>query len=187
MKKIILSAAFLMLTAISFAQVGVGTTSPTTSLDVVGAAGNTPGALAATDGVTIPRVTTDMTGSPAAGTTASQLVYSTHASSTGFYYWSGMAWLPLVPSGALNYTATAVSTYTVLATDDIIEYTGAAVANFVLPTNVPIGKTYYFASTANASISFAAIVTQTANTLSGGAGGVVVHMGSGRYLSSWQF
>lgn len=92
MKKLILSAAFLMLTAFSFAQVGIGTTAPTTTLDVVGAAGDTPGALAATDGVTVPRVTTDMTASPAAGTTASQLVYSTHASSTGFYYWSGTAW-----------------------------------------------------------------------------------------------
>lgn len=89
--KHILTSVFLVLGLVSFAQVGVGTQNPSTTLDVAGANHTTvPGALAAADGVTVPRVTTDMTGSPVAGTTAGQLVYST--ANTGFYFWDGDSW-----------------------------------------------------------------------------------------------
>ena len=99
LKQQLLTLLFLAAGLFVSAQVGVGTTSPTTTLDVVGANHTTvPGALAASDGVTAPRVTTDMTATPAAGVTVGQIVYSTHASSTGFYYWNGSAWIPLVPA-----------------------------------------------------------------------------------------
>ena len=75
--KHILTSVFLVLGLVSFAQVGVGTQDPSTTLDVVGVNSATTGALAAKDGVTVPRVSTDMTGSPVDGTTAGQLVYST--------------------------------------------------------------------------------------------------------------
>lgn len=86
-KQIVLIAAFFMLTFVSFAQVGVGNTNPLTTLEVTGA--NAGGVLTATDGVTVPRVSTDMTAAPAAGTLVGQLVYSTNAASTGFYFWNG--------------------------------------------------------------------------------------------------
>lgn len=91
--KHILTSVFLVLGLVSFAQVGVGTQSPSTTLDVVGTNHTTaPGALAAADGVTVPRVTTNMTDGSGAtnGVTAGQLVYSTHTSSTGFWYWTGV-------------------------------------------------------------------------------------------------
>ena len=102
MKKIIFTIVFLSACQFSFAQVGVGTSNPTTTLDVVGSAGDTPGDLVATDGVTVPRVTTDMTDAPAGGTTVGQLVYSTHPSSTGFYYWNGTAWAALAAAAPLT-------------------------------------------------------------------------------------
>jgi hypothetical protein len=120
MKKIILTAAFAATALFSFAQVGVGTENPTTTLEVVGAnatdtgtsGANTPGALAAGDGITVPVVTTDMRASesPTAGLKVGQLVYSTDADSTGFWHWTGTAWAqvggaaaaPVVPARATS-------------------------------------------------------------------------------------
>ena len=70
------------------AQVGINTETPATTLDVVGA--NTGGALDAADGVTVPRVSTDMSTTATAGTTNGQMVYST--ADNNFYYWDGAAW-----------------------------------------------------------------------------------------------
>lgn len=83
---------FLLFTCVAFAQVGVGTQTPATTLDVVGAAGNTPGALNTIDGIAVPVVTDDMTTTTTTGSKVSQLVYSNNAASTGFYFWDGTAW-----------------------------------------------------------------------------------------------
>ena len=78
LKKITLSL-FLVVACNAFAQVGVGTQTPVTSLDVVGAAGTTPGALNTIDGIAVPVVTDDMTTTTTAGSRISQLVYSNNA------------------------------------------------------------------------------------------------------------
>ena len=95
MKKYILTIMLFSLGFTGYAQVGIGTANPQTTLDVVGNSGDTPGALNAIDGITVPIVTDDMTTTATNGTKTSQLVYSTNASSTGYYYWNGSAWMPL--------------------------------------------------------------------------------------------
>ena len=107
MKKLILTAVFTAICFMTSAQVGVGTTNPETTLHVVGANAtgltNTPGALNAVDGITVPVVTDDMTTTTTNGTKVSQLVYSNNAASTGFYFWSGTAWVAMTPSAAPNF------------------------------------------------------------------------------------
>ena len=93
-KKITLSL-FLVVACNTFAQVGVGTQTPVTTLDVVGAAGTTPGALNTIDGIAVPVVTDDMTTTTTVGSRISQLVYSNNAASTGFYFWNDTAWTAL--------------------------------------------------------------------------------------------
>ncbi len=56
-KNQLLTLLFIAGSLTTFAQVGVGTQSPTTTLDVVGAAGDTPGALNTVDGIAVPVVT----------------------------------------------------------------------------------------------------------------------------------
>ena len=129
MKKYILTIMLFSLGFAGYAQVGIGTASPTTTLHVVES-----GSFSSTTGITIPVVTEDMTTTATNGTEVSQLVYSTHASSTGYYYWNGTAWTPLVPagygiaSGSITSTLgiTNVSTagpYTVLDSDRVINVT----------------------------------------------------------------
>ena len=93
-KKITLSL-FLVVACNAFAQVGVGTQTPVTTLDVVGAAGTTPGALNTIDGIAVPVVTDDMTTTTTVGSRISQLVYSNNVASTGFYFWNDTAWTAL--------------------------------------------------------------------------------------------
>jgi hypothetical protein len=120
MKKQILTLMVAAISITGFAQVGVGTADPKTTLDVVGAAGDTPGALSIVDGIAVPIVTDDMTTTVTGGTKVSQLVYSNNAASTGFYFWSGAAWTAMSSSaGAPNYGTEQEINVTVPAQLDI--------------------------------------------------------------------
>jgi hypothetical protein len=160
MKKIILSIAFIASGLVASAQVGVGTENPETSLHVVGAnatsigatGSNTPGALAATDGITVPVVTNDMTlpvpSSLVEGTKVSQLVYSTFATKEGYYYWTGSAWVPFggaAAAAAPTYrTQVGQATMSILASDvgNIVLFNGGVSGDIVFPTptTAMIGK-----------------------------------------------
>jgi hypothetical protein len=143
MKKIILSIAFIAAGIVASAQVGVGTENPQTSLHVVGAGAtdigptgnNVPGALTATDGITVPVVTNDMTlpvpGSLVAGTKVGQLVYSTFVGREGYYYWDGTAWATF-GSAAGNSVITTSAVAPDYSGENIIVYTGGG-SNFTLP------------------------------------------------------
>ena len=110
MKKYILTAVFAATCLVASAQVGVGTINPQVTLDVVGSAGDTLGALNTIDGIAVPIVTDDMTSTSTSGTKISQLVYSTHTASTGFYYWNGTAWVSMTEgTGIFSYGPSGVT------------------------------------------------------------------------------
>ncbi|QMU63697.1 MAG: hypothetical protein GKR88_04950 [Flavobacteriaceae bacterium] len=59
-----------------------------------------------------------MTGTPASGVRVGQLVYSTNASSTGFYYWNGSAWIALVPASGPDFTVGTILTVDAITNGD---------------------------------------------------------------------
>lgn len=84
---------FIGLSTLTYAQVGVNTTSPQGALDV----------SSATDGLLIPRValTTTSSALPLTSPTISEIVYNTASVSDvtpGFYYWNGTAWVRILTS-----------------------------------------------------------------------------------------
>ena len=121
MKKLLLCAAFIAASFTGIAQVGVGTTSPKATLDVVG----NPSAVGTQDGVIPPRLTADQliakTGYTADQTGA--IVYVSLAPTVattsttenvvvkGYYYYDGTEWLSLdaKDSGTGNGTNTSGS------------------------------------------------------------------------------
>ncbi len=196
MKKILLTLAFIATGVIATAQVGVNNVSPQASLDVSASPAGEP------DGVLVPRVTVAQLNAKStlyAGEQNGALVFVTaiagatgktsEVTATGFHYYSSAAvspvnkWLPLGGAAAPAppvVTLTNDQAYNVLATDTIIEYTNINAGNWILPSTVPVGKIYYIASTAG-QISFADVVTTAGNTLFGGYGTTLLHLGGGRY------
>ena len=151
MKKIIFTIAFIATGLVASAQVGVGTTNPETSLEVVGknadATTKAPAGLDAADGITVPVVTTDMTialPGIAAGTRVSQMVYSTFAGKQGYYFWDGAKWNAMVPAAAVapryeNIRGTVptglnvAGAYTVKSTDFFIYTTANGAVSITFP------------------------------------------------------
>ena len=88
MKKYILTIMLFSLGFAGYAQVGIGTASPTLTLEVVGA--NDNGAVTGADGVLVPRVNDADMSTATDGTVDGQMVYNTVAKK--FYYWNATAW-----------------------------------------------------------------------------------------------
>lgn len=103
----------LLITISGYSQVGVGTASPSSTLDII--ATNPTGTSTAVDGILIPRVDRQRAQSMA-GTTTSTLVYVNDAvtgtaagtainiTSTGFYYFDGTVWQKIASSLNTNWT-----------------------------------------------------------------------------------
>ena len=102
MKKYILTIMLFSLGFAGYAQVGIGTASPTLTLEVVGA--NDNGAVTGVDGVLVPRVNDADMSTATDGTVDGQMVYNTVAKK--FYYWNGTAWTAV--GGSANSTAFGV-------------------------------------------------------------------------------
>lgn len=124
MKKIIFTIAFIATGLVASAQVGVGTTNPETSLEVVGknadATTKAPAGLDAADGITVPVVTTDMTialPGIAAGTRVSQMVYSTFAGKAGYYFWDGAKWSKIGAVAPVSKTIRVATVATITSAD----------------------------------------------------------------------
>ena len=193
MKKIIFTIVFLSACQFSFAQVGVGTSTPETSFHVVGAnasgAGNTPGALTAVDGITVPVVTDDMTSTSTNGTKTSQLVYSTNASSTGYYNWNGSAWVALTPAAGANslgidavggvFTGEVNATDYSAVTENFIiarASTGPGTLEITLPDPTINGNRLIIVSTSGKALSFSNDDNTT--TLANGTTGMLISNGT---------
>lgn len=110
---------FLLLSINIFSQngnVGINTSAPQATLDIRGkndttpASAATPGGVAATDGILVPRVSDLATN----GTINGQLVYlvadtTTPAFTKGFYYWNGTVWAPVGGGATADGDAWGVS------------------------------------------------------------------------------
>jgi hypothetical protein len=178
MKKYILTIMLFSLGFAGYAQVGIGTANPQTTLHVVGNAGDTPGALNAIDGITVPVVTDDMTTTATNGTKISQLVYSTHASSTGYYHWNGTAWRALIKT-APSVRVTTSDTLSASDLNGYVLYNGSTAATFDLSTlssSASTGDVITFADSSSSTISIHSndVATNQQLTQQGQGGGFTV-------------
>jgi len=120
MKSLLYSSLFLLFSCVVYAQVGVGTTTPASTLDVTAAFPTGTLNPAVVDGVLIPRVTRERARSMTAVPT-STMIYITevdtgsatgttaNVNTIGFYFFNGSTWETLSTSGATNWTITGNS------------------------------------------------------------------------------
>jgi hypothetical protein len=127
LKKITLSL-FLVVACNAFAQVGVGTQTPVTTLDV--SVGATPTNLATGNGITVPSVTEAST-TAVAGTNEGHMVYDT--TQKAFYYWNAgtSAWTAVGGGGGPDFTlgSGGILDVDVIATPDLSANTANNVLN----------------------------------------------------------
>lgn len=106
---------FLLVYSYGFSQVGVGTTAPNSTLEIVAA--NPTGTSTSVDGILIPRVDRQRAQSMT-GTTTSTMVYvnsiatgtatgtAVNITSVGFYYYDGTVWQKIGTAATTNWTLT---------------------------------------------------------------------------------
>ena len=174
MKKQILSVLFIIKALALFAQLGVGTISPTTTLHIAAS----PEGLTKATGITIPVVNEDMTATIVIGTEVSQLVYSSHTNSTGYHFWNGSSWRALLSSGTH-----LESTIDIDVSSDITISQNASIYNLIngVPSENPT-LTLPSPSGVNADKLIAIINSNTATTinLAGNIVGNITQLGSGK-------
>jgi hypothetical protein len=159
MKKYILTIMLFSLGFAGYAQVGIGTATPTTTLHVVES-----GSFSSTTGITIPVVTEDMTTTTTDGTETSQLVYSTNASSTGYYYWNGTAWRALIKT-APSVRVTESNTLSNSDLNGYVIYTGSTSTTFDLSTlNPSAGDMINLRDASTSTISVSGVNNQEQRT-----------------------
>lgn len=111
-------AILLFISEINYSQVGIGTTAPASSLDIV--ATNQSGTTTNVDGILIPRVTRERAQSMA-GTSTSTMIFvnevitgtasgtTLNVTSTGFYFFNGMIWEKITTGLNTNWDLTGNS------------------------------------------------------------------------------
>ena len=154
MKKYILTIMLFSLGFAGYAQVGIGTASPTLTLEVVGA--NDNGAVTGVDGVLVPRVNDADMSTATDGTVDGQMVYNTVAKK--FYYWNGTAWTAV--GTVINNVITTSSITPTYNDENVIIYTGPS-QNFTLPD--PADYNNKFISFINAGSGSAQFITNIPN------------------------
>lgn len=90
MKKHLYSFALIATSAIAYSQVGINTTKPNATLDIVAKNPNAPDSSA---GILIPRVSQN----PAKGNEKGQLIFNT--TENRFLFWDGASWIPISQGG----------------------------------------------------------------------------------------
>lgn len=203
MKKFLLTATMLVgLSAVSKAQttgrVGINTTTPAATLDVV--ANTTDNARP--DALLVPRMTAAelSTKDDTAGTYGAPqngaIVYITSGTGSGarkakitgagFYYFDNTVpeWKPFGGGGTpvnpvLNVTNQTAS-YTALATDDIILFTTSAPTTLTLPTSgITVGKRIYVSVIGTADVALSPLPRETANqSLVAGQSNILMYTGN---------
>ncbi|MBB4805545.1 hypothetical protein HNP38_000817 [Chryseobacterium defluvii] len=165
MKKRLILLGTIFVSFLSFAQVGINTSSPNTdaALDVVS---NTKGILNT-------RIALSSTSSPSplSAHVAGMMVYNTASVSDvtpGLYYNDGSKWVRAGGSSASNPPLNVIyqnGSYTALPTDDIILYTNNTVGTrLTLPTTgVAVGKKIYVSLIGSEDVLLTPVPRETAN------------------------
>lgn len=157
-KQKFLTALALVSLSIANAQFGVNTTTPKSTLEVMG----TPAGVTIPDGIIAPRLTGDQLAAKNAVYTADQTgaqVYVTAAATTpagktinvtapGYYYFDGVVWKGFGSASGLNVSTLQTGNYTASATDVVIQSNITAPGfTITLPTTgIPVGKIYYISN-----------------------------------------
>jgi hypothetical protein len=105
-----------------------------------------------------------MTTTTTDGTETSQLVYSTNASSTGYYYWNGTAWRALIKT-APSVRVTESNTLSNSDLNGYVIYTGSTSTTFDLSTlNPSAGDMINLRDASTSTISVSGVNNQEQRT-----------------------